>query len=119
MLLSTFLWAALAAQQPVPARAQQPTVAPGAENYTIAPAPEPAEIIVIGTRPGRCHIRLADRALSDRQFETHAGEWARLGRAIRVVHPAGTHYRCLARIAFRLHDHGVRLVHFVDQGEAR
>lgn len=81
-------------------------------------ASQPEEIVVTGTRAGRCHIKLADRALSEREFETHAGEWARLGLAIRVVHPAGTHYRCLARIAFRLNDHGVRLVHFVDQTKA-
>lgn len=83
-----------------------------------APAEAVEEIVVTGTRPGRCQIRLADRALSDRQFEVHAGEWARLGRAIRVVHPAGTHHRCLARIAFRLSDHGIGLVHFVDQPRA-
>jgi flavin-binding protein dodecin len=86
-----------------------------------APAQDQAaeEIIVTGTRPGKCRMQIADRALSEREFEVHAGEWARLGRAIRVVHPANTHYRCLARIAFRLNDHGVWLVHFVDQGEAQ
>jgi len=79
------------------------------------PAPEPATIIVTGTRLGKCKIELAQRALSNRQFEAHAGEWARLGKAIRVVHPARTHRLCLARIAFRLQDRGVRLVHFVEQ----
>ncbi len=80
-----------------------------------APTEEPATIVVTGSRRGKCRMRLADRALSERQFEAHAGEWARLGRAIRVVHPARTDHLCLARIAFRLHDRGVRVFHFVEQ----
>ncbi len=79
------------------------------------PAPEPQTIVVTGSRRGKCLMRLADRALSDREFEAHAGEWARLGRAIRVVHPARTDHLCLARIAFRLHDRGVRVFRFVEQ----
>ena len=85
-----------------------------------AAAPQEAETIVVtGSRPGRCRMRLADRALSERQFESHAGQWARLGLAIRVLHPADTHYLCLARIAFRLERRGVRLFHFVEQAERR
>lgn len=87
---------ALLAAQPAPAR----------------PAPEPATIVVTGSKPGKCRMQLADRALSDRQFEAHAGEWARLGLAIRIVHPARVDHLCLARIAFRLHDRGVRVFHF-------
>lgn len=93
---------------------------PAVQNMTVLPAPaqpapEPTTIVVTGSRPGKCRMRLADRALSDRQFEAHAGVWARLGRAIRVVHPARTDHLCLARIAFRLHDRGVRVFHFVEQ----
>ena len=79
------------------------------------PARAPETIVVTGTRRGKCRIELARRALSDRQFDDHAGEWARLGRAIRVVHPVRTDHLCLAKIAFRLHDRGVRVFHFVEQ----
>jgi hypothetical protein len=96
----------------ITALAAQPAAAP-------LPVPEPETIVVTGTRRGKCRIRLADRALSDRQFEAHAGAWARLGRAIRVVHPARTDHLCLARIAFRLNDRGVRVFHFVEQAEGR
>ncbi|HEX8375396.1 MAG TPA: hypothetical protein VF606_09475 [Geminicoccaceae bacterium] len=92
--------------------AQPPAAAP-------APAQEEETIVVTATRSGRCRLSLADRALSERQFEAHAGEWARLGRALRVVHPANAPYSCLARIAFRLGRHGVRLVHFVERPAAR
>jgi len=84
-----------------------------------APPDDGEEIVVTGTRRGKCLVRLGDRALSEGQFEHRAGEWARPGRAIRVAHPVGTSYRCLARIAFRLQDRGVRLVHFVERPAAR
>lgn len=85
-----------------------------AQPAVSAAPPEPTTIVVTGTRR-KCRMRLADRALSDRQFEAHVGEWARLGRAIRIAHPARTDHLCLARIAFRLHDRGVRVFHFVEQ----
>jgi hypothetical protein len=88
---------------------------PPAPESAPAPAPAEQEIVVTGTRPGRCEVRLADRALSARQFEALAGEWGRLGRALRVVHPRGASYACLARISFRLSRHGVRLIHFVER----
>lgn len=91
------------------ALAGQPPAAAPAEDAEAA-----QEIIVTGTRHGRCEVRLADRALSERQFEAHAGEWARLGRAVRVRVPPGSDRRCLTRIVFRLYDRGVRLVHFAD-----
>lgn len=86
-----------------------------AQAPAAATARTPETIVVTGTRRGKCLMRLADRALSERQFDAHAGEWARLGQAIRVVHPARTDHLCLARIAFRLHDRGVRVFHFVEQ----
>jgi hypothetical protein len=88
------------------AAAQPPAAAPAAEE---GPA-----IVVTGTRRGRCRVRLAARDLSDRELSAHAREWAALGRPVRVIRPAGADYRCLARIAFRLQDQGVRLIHFVD-----
>jgi hypothetical protein len=99
----------LAAQPPASAPASMPTP-------TSTPDQEEATIVVTATRSGRCRISLADRALSERRFDTLAGEWARLGRALRVVHPPNAPYSCLARIAFRLGKRGVRLVHFVEQG---
>jgi len=75
-------------------------------------------IVVTGARAGRCQVRLADRSLSDRQLAAHAREWAALGTPVSVVHTPGAHYRCLARIAFRLQDRGVRLTHFVGTDEA-
>lgn len=80
-------------------------------------APEPAEIVVTALREGRCRVRLARRTLSDREFAAHAREWAALGRPVSVVRPAGATRRCLARIVFRLHDQGVRLVHFRDAAD--
>jgi hypothetical protein len=74
-------------------------------------------IVVTGARPGRCRARLADRSLTDRQLAAHAREWAALGTPVSVVHSPGAHYLCLARIAFRLQDRGVRLTHYVGMGE--
>ena len=84
-----------------------------------AAAAEPSEpaIVVTGTRRGRCRVRLADRALSDRQLAFHAREWAALGTPVTVIRPAGAGYRCMARIAFRLRDHGVLLTRFIDAPE--
>ena len=74
-------------------------------------------IVVTGTRRGRCRVRLADRALSDRQLAFHAREWASLGTPVTVIRPAGAGYRCMARIAFRLRDEGVLLTRFVDAAD--
>ena len=111
MIVIALTLAALVSQPRPPAPAPAPVAAP-------APAQEEETIVVTATRSGRCRLSLADRALSERQFEAHAGEWARLGRALRVVHPPNAPYSCLARIAFRLGRRGVRLVHFVERGNA-
>jgi hypothetical protein len=81
-----------------------------------APAPPAAEpeIVVTAMRDGRCRVRLARRLLSDGELRANAREWAALGTPVRVVRPAGAGHMCLARIAFRLNDQGVRLIHFVD-----
>lgn len=86
-----------------------------------APVAEPAAaettIVVTGTRRGRCRVRLANRSLSNRKLASHAREWAALGTPVTVIRPPGAGYRCMARIAFRLRDHGVLLTHFVDAPE--
>jgi hypothetical protein len=112
MMIAPALLATLLAVQPG-------TAAPAAQSASPPPPPPHETIVVTAPRRGKCHIRLADRALSARQFEHHAGEWARLGRALRVVHPPGTDRTCLARIAFRLGRRGVRVFHFVEQAEGR
>jgi hypothetical protein len=75
---------------------------------------EAPEILVTGERRGRCRAQLASRTLGDRQFTAYAREWAALGTPVRVRRPPGATLRCLTRIVLRLHDAGVRVVHFVD-----
>ena len=103
-MIATLLLAAMLAQAP-PAAA--PVAAPLAE--------EAQEIVVTGTRRSGCRVQLADRTLTTRQLAARAREWAAEGRPVRVVRPAGAGYDCMARIAFRLGDHGVRLISFVDR----
>ncbi|WP_375272838.1 hypothetical protein [Sphingomonas sp.] len=49
--------------------------------------------------------------LSDAEFNRRAAEWA-AGTPVRVVAPRGADYRCLAKIAFRLADRGVKKIIF-------
>ena len=100
-MIAAFLFASLLAQ------AQPGEAQPAVE--------EPQEIVVTATRRGQCRVRLADRNLSQRQLAEHARRWASEGRAVRVVRPAGASYACMARIAFRLGEQGVRLIEFVDR----
>lgn len=81
------------------------------------PAPEQAgpEIVVTATTPRKCKVELEDRTLSNRQLEANARAWAASGVPVRVVTPRGAHYRCLAKVAFSLERHGVRLIQFVDR----
>jgi len=87
-----------------------------------APAPPPhaadeePEIVVRAVR-GKCRIELAARSISDREFSARAGEWASLGTPVRVIAPRGADYTCLAKIAFKLNEKGVRLIHFVDRDQ--
>lgn len=85
---------------------------------TLAPAqtstPAEPEILIRAVR-GKCRVQLADRLLSDRELAIRSTEWAALGVPVRVVAPAGRGYKCLARIAFRLNEKGVRLIHFIDR----
>lgn len=77
------------------------------------PMPEPVEIIVTARR-SKCRVRLANRVLSDKELNARADEWAK-GTAVRVIAPERLGYKCLAKIAFRLGDRGVRLIEFVDR----
>lgn len=73
---------------------------------------EPDEIVVTAVKD-KCKVRLADRMLSDRDFDQRARLWA-AGRPVRVISPRGAGYKCLAKIAFRLQDKGVTLIEWVD-----
>ncbi|MDT9600293.1 hypothetical protein [Sphingosinicella rhizophila] len=86
-----------------------------AEPAPRLPEPEADEIVVRAVR-GKCRVQLADRILSDSELNARAEEWAK-GKAVRVIEPVGADYKCLARIAFRLNDKGVRLIEFVDRPE--
>ena len=76
----------------------------------------PDDIIVQAVRQ-KCRVRIADRILSDPEFNAHAKEWAE-GKPVRVIAPANADYKCLAKIAFRLNDKGVRRIYFVDPADA-
>ncbi len=73
------------------------------------------EIVVTANRKGRCRVQLEDRNLSDKQLAANARSWAATGVPVRVVRPRGAGYDCMARIAFSLGRHGVRLIQFVER----
>ena len=77
-----------------------------------APAPQPADIGV-KARKQRCDVSVANRILSDREFDARAAEWA-AGVPVRVHAPDGSGHKCLAKIFFKLTNRGVRQVEFVD-----
>ncbi|MES2754117.1 MAG: hypothetical protein V4659_05585 [Pseudomonadota bacterium] len=79
-----------------------------------AAAPVEAEVVVTARRR-KCDISIANRTISDREFKKRAAEWA-AGIPVRVVAPRQADIRCLAKIAFRLADHGVTRIHFVEPG---
>ena len=82
-----------------------------------AAAPEEHPEIVVQAVRRKCRASLANRVLSDPEFARRAQEWAK-GVPVRVYAPRSSDVKCLARIAFRLQDHGVRLIHFVDRPTA-
>lgn len=74
---------------------------------------EPAPVdVVVTARKRRCDVSIANRVVSDAEFKTRAAEWA-AGVPVRVVAPASADYKCLAKIAFRLADHGVTRITFL------
>ena len=46
-------------------------------------------------------------------FQKYAAEWA-AGRPVRIIVPRAARTKCLAKIMFKLHDHGVTQAEFVD-----
>ncbi|MBO9714928.1 hypothetical protein [Sphingomonas sp.] len=73
----------------------------------------PEDVIVVTAKKHKCRLSIASRVISDSEFQKRAAEWA-AGRPVRVMVPAGTDYQCLAKIMFRLNDHGVKRAAFVD-----
>lgn len=72
--------------------------------------------IVVVARPGKCDLLVAGRTIRSPEFKARAAEWA-AGRAVRIVVPAGARTRCLAKIMFKLRDHGVTRAEFVNGPE--
>lgn len=86
----------------------------------LALAPVPAETaaptgddIVVVAAKEKCRVRFADRDMSDGEFRRRAAEWA-AGKPVRVVARRSTDIKCLSKIAFRLADHGVKRIDFVE-----
>jgi len=71
------------------------------------------EIVVVSSRKRKCRMELAHRVLSDSEFKARAAEWA-AGKPVRVLVPPRTDYKCLAKIMFKLNEHGVRRANFID-----
>ncbi len=97
-----------------------PAPSPPAADPDEPPAVEGETVITVtASRRGGCRVRLADRTLTDRELKANAAIWAASGTPLKVIRPAGADYGCMAKIAFRLGEHGVRLFHFADPGTAR
>jgi hypothetical protein len=76
------------------------------------PAVEGEEIVVTARRK-KCTPAIAEDVIRDPLFVRRSADWRR-GVAVRVKVPLGSPYMCLARIAFRLNEYGVKLVYFDD-----
>ena len=70
------------------------------------------DIVVVAAKQ-KCRVRFADRDMSDGEFRKRAAEWA-AGQPVRVVARRSTDIKCLSKIAFRLADHGVKRIVFVE-----
>jgi len=77
----------------------------------------PSDEIVVTAERRRCNIRLANQVLSAPDFDRHAAQWA-AGRPVQVVVPTDAKVKCLAKIMFRLADHGVKQAAFVGSTSA-
>lgn len=82
-------------------------------SQTAAPETRGDDIIVTARRR-HCDINIAGRVIDSAEFRARADQW-RAGRPVRVVVPAEARVSCLAKIMFRLADHGVTRAEFVDQ----
>ncbi|TKD52839.1 hypothetical protein [Sphingomonas baiyangensis] len=72
-----------------------------------------AEEIVVTARKGSCRTQWRGGALSGRQLDALAGDWA-AGIPVQVRAQRRADYKCLAKVAFRLADRGVTRVTFID-----
>ena len=72
----------------------------------------PREIIVVA-KSRKCDLSSAGRTLRNADFKKYAAEWA-AGRPVRIIVPRAARTKCLAKIMFKLHDHGVMQAEFVD-----
>ncbi|MDO7840945.1 hypothetical protein [Sphingomonas immobilis] len=80
---------------------------------TQAASPPAGDDIVVTARPEGCRIDLAEKALTDQEFDAKAKEWA-AGRPVRVIAKSNASIACLSKIAFKLNDRGVTQIQFVD-----
>jgi hypothetical protein len=78
-----------------------------------AGSPPAGDDIVVTARPEGCRIDLAEKALTDQEFDAKAKEWA-AGRPVRVIARSNASIACLSKIAFKLNDRGVTQIQFVD-----
>ncbi len=77
-----------------------------------APSETPREIIVVA-KSRKCDLSSAGRTLRNADFRKYAVDWA-AGHPVRIVVPRAARTMCLAKIMFKLHDHGVTQAEFVD-----
>jgi hypothetical protein len=79
-----------------------------------APADPPAgdDIVVVAAKR-KCRVRFADRDMSDDELRSRQAEWA-AGKPVRIIARQSTDIKCLAKIAFKLADNGVRLIELVE-----
>ena len=78
---------------------------------TAPPPVEGPELVVRAVR-GKCRVELAGRMLSAGELATQTGGW--VGKPVRVVSPKGANTKCLTKIVWKLGEHGVNLVEFVE-----
>lgn len=104
-------------QRPAAKPVETPKATPPPPQAAAEESPESQEIVITATRRGGCRVRLADRTLTERELVANARAWAANGTPLRVVRPARSDYHCLAKIAFQLGEHGVRLIQFVDRSD--
>lgn len=79
-----------------------------------APVEAPGDEVVVVARRRRCDLALAGRIVGSAEFRARAAEW-RAGRPVTVVVPPDARVPCLAKIMFRLADHGATRAVFVDR----
>ncbi len=99
---------------PIPERFAPPEPQLPVEPPAKASSDEETVIVVTGRLRGGCRVRLADRTLTEKELAAKARAWVAAGTALKVVRPRGADYRCMAKIAWQLSRHGLRLFQFVE-----